>query len=211
MGSSITRIALLEALASLPRDPVHPAQLSAGRRHAGVALVLREGSGAPAGGPPGSDRTGDVLDLLLIKRATNPRDPWSGHMALPGGRLEPGDVDLRATAMRETHEETGLILAASATYLGHLPTLEPVSRQIPPVSVSPHVFLAPTGVRATPASHEVAATHWVPVESLLDPRSAGEVQIPLPTGPRSFPCYRVEGQVVWGLTYRILSDFLGRL
>jgi 8-oxo-dGTP pyrophosphatase MutT (NUDIX family) len=196
MKTSLTRSALLEALAALPRDPVRPLARETGRRQAAVALVLRED---------------DPLDLLLIKRATNPRDPWSGHMALPGGRLEPGDLDLRATAVRETHEETGLLLDTASTYLGRLPNLEPVSRQIPPVSVSPHVFLAPGRVEAVVASHEVASTHWVPLDTLLHPDTVGEVQIPIPGGPRAFPCYRVEGQVVWGMTYRILTDFLGRL
>ncbi|HEU4700285.1 MAG TPA: NUDIX domain-containing protein, partial [Gemmatimonadales bacterium] len=48
--------------------------------------------------------------MLLIRRAERAGDPWSGHMALPGGRHSRGDADLAATAMRETAEEVGVRL-----------------------------------------------------------------------------------------------------
>src|SRR6478752_6570976 len=51
--------------------------------------------------------------VLLIRRAERAGDPWSGHMALPGGRREPEDADLVETARRETFEEVGLQLARS--------------------------------------------------------------------------------------------------
>ena len=47
--------------------------------------------------------------VLLIKRAEHPLDPWSGHIGLPGGRRETDDLDVLATARRETHEEVGLL------------------------------------------------------------------------------------------------------
>ena len=163
---------------------------------AAVALVLREP---------------EPVDLLLIKRARSPRDPWSGHMALPGGRLEPADPHLLATAMRETLEETGVALERGTTYLGRLPSISPGSVRLPHIAISPHVFLARDPLEAFPASGEVAAVHWVSLEELRSPGVRDEVQIDLPDGTRSFPCYRVAGEVVWGLTYRILSDFLARL
>jgi 8-oxo-dGTP pyrophosphatase MutT (NUDIX family) len=58
---------------------------------AAVALVLRDGA-------PGE------VELLFIRRAEHEKDPWSGHMGFPGGRAEPGDASLEATAVRETLE-----------------------------------------------------------------------------------------------------------
>ena len=51
--------------------------------------------------------TTEKASLLLIKRADNERDPWSGHMAFPGGRYEPGDKNGLAIAKREMQEEVG--------------------------------------------------------------------------------------------------------
>ena len=51
---------------------------------------------------------------------------------------------------------------------------------------------------------------WVSLDTFLDPRTRDEMEVRLPNRTRTFPCYRVEGDVVWGLTYRILADFLAR-
>ena len=76
---------LSEALASYAGDEDDPLLLDEAYLQAAVAVVLRV--------------AGPDLDLLLIKRAQSERDPWSGHMALPGGRRDPGDDDLRATGI----------------------------------------------------------------------------------------------------------------
>lgn len=186
------------ALATHPEPDPPPVQ--EGVRDAAVALVLREG---PA-----------EVELLLVKRAEHPRDPWSGHMALPGGRREPSDQDLIETAVRETREETGLDLALpprAGTPIGALPAVAPQGRIRPRIRVAPFVFDAPLSTRARVASPEVAWVEWTSLGLLIDPATRGEVTIDLPTGPRSFPCLRVHGEVVWGLTYRILSDFIARI
>lgn len=151
------------------------------------------------------------MDVLLIRRADSPRDPWSGQMALPGGRLEETDPDLRATAVRETMEETGLALDGDATYLGRLPTLAPINRRIPPVAVSPHIFLAGADATAEPYSYEVASTHWISLDVLRSGEVLDQVEVQFEEGSRRFPCFRVDGQIIWGMTYRIIEDFLQRL
>ncbi len=164
---------------------------------AAVALVLRR-EPEPA--------------LLLVRRARSPRDPWSGQMALPGGRRDPEDPDLRATAVRETLEEVGIDLDRSGALLGRLPKLEPASRAIPRLVIAPFVFLLAGGVDARVASTEIAAVYWVPVAALTVRGARSEVEVDTPAGRRDFPCYRVSGHPVWGLTYRILRRFLrGRL
>src|SRR5258706_14503516 len=86
-------------------------------RPAAVALVLLDG-------PQG-------LEIALIKRAERGDDPWSGQIALPGGRYDAGDSDLEATAVRETRGETGGGLA-DAERVGALDDLHPPTALLPP-------------------------------------------------------------------------------
>src|SRR5438105_2270539 len=60
------------------------------------------------------------LELLFIRRAEHPQDPWSGHMAFPGGRVDHDDPDALAAAVRETREELGLDLGVHGEKLGEL-------------------------------------------------------------------------------------------
>lgn len=193
--------AVREALAAYASDPDDPPPGPDIALDAAVALVLR--------GQP------DDLEVLLIKRAANPRDPWSGHMALPGGRREPTDTSLVHTAVRETQEETGVILppetGVAFGHLGPLPRVAPQSGGLPRLRISPYVFGVPADTDARAASPEVARVHWTPLALLQDPAVHDEVEMALPRGPRVFPALRVHDEVVWGLTYRILRDFLGRL
>ena len=193
--------AVREALAAYASDPDDPPPDADIAVDAAVALVLR--------GQP------DDLEVLLIKRARNPRDPWSGHMALPGGRREPSDATLVHTAVRETREETGVILPAEAGvgfgHLGPLPRVAPLSGPLPKLRISPYVFGVPAHTGARAASPEVARVHWTPLAVLRDPAVHDEVEMSLPRGSRVFPALRVHDEVVWGLTYRILRDFIERL
>ncbi len=144
------------------------------------------------------------LEALFIRRAERVDDPWSGHIALPGGRREPGDADRLATAVRETKEEVDVTLPASAL-LGALDDLAPSVPRVPPLVIRPYVF----GVEERPAarvSDEVAETMWLPLAELPacegKPRSACAASRPRSTASRD------GGVVIWGLTYRILSGFL---
>lgn len=183
------------ALGAYASDPDDPAPVRGETLQAAVALVVRADA---------------RMDVLLIKRAHREGDPWSGHMALPGGRHDPSDRSLLETAIRETLEETGVDLARTGIHLGRLEAVAPQSVRLPRLSVTPHVFGVPSGTTAHAASAEVEAVHWVGIDQLRDPATHAQVRIPLPTGPRLFPSLRVAGDVVWGLTYRILQDFLGR-
>ena len=184
---------LSEALASYAGDANDPLVLEGGVLQASVALVLR---------------ARDPLELLLIKRATSERDPWSGHMALPGGRRDESDADLLATARRETLEETGVDLVRDGRPLGRLEDVAPTSPRLPKLTISTFVFGVQAHVDARVASREVERVCWVSLADLRAVSTRAEVEIPLPGGVRSFPSFHVLGEHVWGLTYRILDRFL---
>ena len=90
----------------------------------------------------------DDLQMLFIHRAHHPQDPWSGHMAFPGGRKDPEDVDLRTTIHRETKEEVGIDLNRHGEYLGRMAELQAMARGRPiSMTVAPFVYFARSGPR----------------------------------------------------------------
>lgn len=144
------------------------------------------------------------LEALFIRRAERADDPWSGHVALPGGRREPGDADRLATAVRETEEEVGVRLAPDSL-LGALDDLHPRTATIPPLVIRPFVFGLARRPR-TRLSGEVAGVHWFALADL--PAAAGSAEVAVRGTTMTVPCFRPAGTVIWGLTYRILSGFL---
>lgn len=163
-----------------------------GTAQAAVALIL-----TPA-------EQGHHLALLLIKRAERGGDPWSGQMALPGGRRERQDRALLDTARRETQEETGVELSADLL-IGELDDLHPRTRVLPPIVVRPFVFGLPSRPLVRP-SEEVALHMWVPLPDLEACHTRVELDI---RGERRYePSFLIRGHVVWGMTHRILKPFL---
>jgi 8-oxo-dGTP pyrophosphatase MutT (NUDIX family) len=180
-----------------------------GGRLAAVAAVLRVApvSVADASGPrraPAPDASS--VELLFIKRAEVPHDPWSGHMAFPGGRHEPGDASLAETALRETREELGLDLRRG-TVLGALDDLAPVSAHLPRIVVRPFVVVMASPPPLVP-SHEVAATFWEPVDRLRSSVAQATHVVRLGGREAHYPAYRVGPHLVWGMTERILRQLL---
>jgi 8-oxo-dGTP pyrophosphatase MutT (NUDIX family) len=144
--------------------------------------------------------------LLLIRRADRVGDPWSGHMALPGGRQDPSEPDLFTTAVRETAEEVGLSLGRQHL-IGTLDDVVPRTPVLPPIAVRPHVF-ALTHRPLLSLNPEVAAAQWVPLDRLLHPDTSDSVRLDLRGETRVFPAFRLDDSLVWGLTERILSSLL---
>jgi 8-oxo-dGTP pyrophosphatase MutT (NUDIX family) len=161
-----------------------------GLRWAAVAVVL-----AP-----------DPEALLFIRRSDRDGDPWSGHMALPGGRQEEGDRDLVATAIREAGEEVGLELTRGQL-AGTLDDVVPRTPRLPPIAVRPYVFVLPSRPPLTP-NPEVAAARWVALDHLLHPDTYHEARLEVGGEPRDFPAYRLDDAIVWGLTERVVSGLL---
>jgi 8-oxo-dGTP pyrophosphatase MutT (NUDIX family) len=167
---------------------------------AAVAVVLREQEEGSA-------------EVLFIERAQQPGDPWSGQMAFPGGRVDPGDRTLQSAAERETLEEVGLSLQRAET-LGRLDDLEGLRGAGRPAGIVISAFVyhhrSPGPLHT---NQEVEEAFWVPLEVLFDPARRVEYFHPL-AGAEAFPGILVgdpERHVVWGLTYRFVEGFLAVL
>lgn len=154
-------------------------------------------------------RPREEIEILLIKRAERESDPWSGHVALPGGRRHADDADLFETATRETEEETTIPLRRVGSLLGRLDELAPAGPRLPPLVIAPFVVGVPPDTRATPDGREVDATLWVPLSALRDEGAVSELLVELGGGSsRRFPSLTYGEYVIWGLTHRILTQFL---
>ena len=182
---------------ALERTPGRSVEPEPPMRLAAIALVLRVGDmGEP--------------ELLMIKRADHEGDPWSGHVACPGGRMEAGDHDLAATAMRETWEETGIELARVGRVLGTLDDLAPRTPVLPPILVRPFVVAVPSEVE-TVQSPEVSAAFWVPISALQTEAAWAMGKVTVRGVDRDVSTFTHGEYMVWGLTERVLRQLLERL
>ena len=163
-------------------------------RRAAVLLVLRPDD---AGG----------LDLLFIKRADYPGDPWSGQVAFPGGRHEPQDPSLQETALRETWEETGLDVARDGVVLGTLDELWPRNPVLPPIVVRPYVAAVRPSAPLV-LSEEVAAAFWAPLVLLRHPDATFEAAVVVRGEEHRVAALRHADYTIWGMTERIFRNFL---
>lgn len=155
-----------------------------------VALLLRQAS---------------QWELLFIHRAERESDPWSAQMAFPGGRREAGDSSLLEALGREVAEEVGIELARSTTLLGPLDEAEPFTRREHRLVIAPFVFAVhEEGIRLQCDPREVQEAVWIPLAALGDPANAWEVA----WRGRSYPAIRHDGHVIWGITYRVVLEFL---
>ena len=140
----------------------------------------------------------------MIRRGEREEDPWSGHVAFPGGHKSPGDRDLLQTAVREALEEVGIDLAEHEL-LGVLPNVYSHTRRI---LVAPFVFQLGSSVTIR-TNQEVAESFWIPLVDLSkNPSVKSEVSA---QGSRLLvDSYVYGGNVIWGLTFRIINTLLGR-
>lgn len=168
-------------------------------RQAAVAAILREPRG------PGD------AEILFVRRAEHPSDPWSGHMAFPGGRRDPGDASLVATAVRETREEVGLDLEAHALLLARLPDVVAVARgRRVGLVIAPFVF-ALRGEPELALNGEMAEAIWAPIGPIARGEHDDVYRYSFDGKQMGLPCVRVGERKVWGLTYRMLRSLVETL
>lgn len=166
-------------------------------RSAAVALVLRA-----------AELRG--LELLFIRRAEYAEDPWSGQVAFPGGRHEPGDESLERTAIRETWEETGIDLAASGAILGALDDVRPNTVRLPRIVVRPFVAAVSADAEIE-ESGEVAEAFWVPLDALREESGWSETEVDARGIALRVRAFQHGDHIVWGMTERIVRQLLERL
>jgi hypothetical protein len=121
--------------------------------------------------------------------------------------MESTDRDLSVTAVRETWEETGIDVERDGRLLGHLDDLSPRSPLLPPIVIRPFVALVRADVRIAP-SHEVASAFWVPTSALREQAAWGMGLVHARGGSRNVSVFQYGEHTVWGLTERVLRQFL---
>lgn len=165
---------------------------SEGRSRAAVALIIRE--------LPGD------LEMLFIERAKVEHDPWSGHLAFPGGKVEMGE-QVRQAAERETLEEIGLDLGAER-YLGRMSDI--VGANLP-VRVSCFAYGVTTASAQPNISPEVRDVFWVKLSDILKPELHQKVLVGFEGTKLKVPSIvlpQADKPVLWGITYRLVMQFI---
>lgn len=180
-------------------------------RQAAVLILFGELDRVPSDRPAGHPAVARDLDVLLLARAASLRS-HPGEVAFPGGRVDPGDADPIAAALREAREETGLD-PSGVDVLGRMPAV--------PLAFSRHLVTPVLGwwrdrspVRVVDRA-ESAAVFRVPVADLLDPEHRGVTVIRREGREWRGPAFTVdtddERDVVWGFTATLLDALFTRL
>ncbi len=165
---------------------------STDKTRAAVAVILGP---TPAG-----------LQLLFIERAQHPDDPWSGHIAFPGGRIEASDPSPRTAAERETLEEVGLDLSG-AEYWGRLDDL---TGYMLPVVVSGFVYRLEKPTTLV-LSQEVESAFWIGAQRLRDPSKQTQYRMRRRGAEQAFPALDLLGPnrpLLWGITFRLVRQLV---
>lgn len=169
-----------------------------GMRQAAVAMIIRG--------------DGNASEVMFIKRAESESDPWSGQIAFPGGGLEDADPTLADAAIRETLEETAVVISHQQE-IGRLDDLQGSSRSRS-MNLMIACFVYRLDAEPVPVpNYEVAEVFWVPMAMLRDPARRIRYQTEFRDEP--YPAVHLghgrngADRILWGLTYRFVEGFLG--
>lgn len=141
---------------------------------------------------------GEDFLILFVKRAIKASDPWSGDMAFPGGKKHVSDERLMDTVFRETMEETGIDLRGSH-FLGMLNEMDSNVRK--GMLVQPFIFLSES-LPEVVLNDELCAYFWIPISELEKSRCRANIR------GLEVPGFKIGGDVVWGLTYRMVENLI---
>jgi 8-oxo-dGTP pyrophosphatase MutT (NUDIX family) len=185
-----------QIIAAADRTTSTPAQFTPDHRHCAVALVLAHGQ--------------HELEACFIRRTEQTGDPWSGQVALPGGRAGATDVSASAVAERETYEEVGLKLKP-VQRIGALPTHAIRTN----MTLSPFIYYfqpiqdeePPQQVTIARDLKEVASVFWVPLSHMFSSKTTTALDYPQSGISTTFPGIKFEDYVIWGLTLSVLKTF----
>ncbi len=165
---------------------------------AAVALIFREQDAE--------------TEILVIRRAERDGDPWSGHIAFPGGRVDPRDESTQATAERETLEEIGLDLTQHGHYLGTLEPEAPVMQSTgASMLVAPYVYVLESEPPQYVLNYEVAEIHWARIGPMLRHQTVTHFDFEHEGRWRSLPGFDINGHPLWGMSFRMLNRLLSTI
>lgn len=155
----------------------------------------------------------DEAEILLIQRAKNENDPWSGHMAFPGGRYQNGDENMLNTTIRETFEEIGFDINKELlnydkkkynkiSRLSDVTTLRHLGEAI---VVTPFLF----GIEKKPEiqmNQEVDNFFWIPLNFFLKSENQKLREFDINSQKVSLPCYFYDNKIIWGITLSMINE-----
>ncbi|NJN78177.1 MAG: CoA pyrophosphatase [Saprospiraceae bacterium] len=147
----------------------------------------------------------EIWYIALMQRVSHAKDMHGGQVSFPGGKAEESDIDLKYTALREAEEELG-ISPNDVTILGQMTELYiPVSNFL----VYPFIGFSEKPPVFNLQQAEVQRVIEAPLSILLDKKNRKFKDIHLPNNIRlkNVPYFDVNGNVVWGATAMMLSEF----
>ena len=172
-------------------------QDASGLRQAAVAMILKP------------DLLLEELTMLLIKRKVRSDDLWSGHIAFPGGHQAVTDDGTLSTAVREVFEETNIDLR-SCSIVGMLD--EVIPQTLGSVKVTPFVAIAPRSIEVKINEREVSEFFWIPISFFHNTENLKPYEITRLGQTRRFSAYYYrENYVIWGMTERMIEDFIQKI
>lgn len=192
--------ALLELLKEKLKDSFKHPEAESFKKQASVSLILTQED--------------EQFKVLFIKRVTHPLDPWSGHMAFPGGHLDLGSEDSVQAAIRETSEEVGLKLSEDGHYLGRLNDFQVHFKGLPQnFIIYPHVFyLSPeASSKIQPDESEVAGWFWIGIDYFNQNQNMKPYHYQMGQQIVELPSFEYQDEFIWGITYMIMMEFFQKL
>jgi len=141
------------------------------------------------------------LSVLLTQRASH-LTHHAGQVSFPGGRMETHDTDVRAAALRETHEEVG-IEPGNVDVIGYLRSMPTITG----FAVTPIVGLVVGEVELVIDQTEVDYAFEVPLDHLLDESNDRYVDREYKGQNFSLVEFHYKGERIWGATAYMLLAF----
>ena len=163
--------------------------------HAAVSIILASGQ--------------EGESVLLIRRATHPGDPWSGHLAFPGGKIDPDDLSPLDAAIRETKEECGIQLSEKDC-VERSPLAEAGHYSGRVLRVLPFAFYLEKQPPLNPDPTEVESAFWLPLSKFMDFAEHHSHCFHPVLKTKKFSHVHIGGTRLWGFTYEQLGSYLMR-